>query len=90
MEESVLVEEDEKVASEKKEKSVTKNVETSIAEDEDDEANIVMEHDLSKFSISGNNNIFLKRLRAHAKKLFLIEQKKGFKAYSKACPWQCP
>ena len=50
--------------------------------------NIVMETDLSKFSISGNNNIFLKRLRAHDKKLFIIDQKKGFQSYSKACPWQ--
>ena len=48
----------------------------------------LMEEDLSKFSISGNNNIFLKRLREHDKDLFLIEQKKGFQSYSKACPWQ--
>jgi hypothetical protein len=52
------------------------------------EEDVVMDYDLSKFSISGNKNIFLERLRAHDKDLFLIDVKKGFKAYSKACPWQ--
>ena len=54
----------------------------------DDDDEVVMDYDLSNFSISGNNNIFLKRLRAHDKDLFLIDVKKGFQSYSKACPWQ--
>ena len=70
-----------------KKQSVVEEAKREIEVDDEEEDNI-MEHDLSKFSISGNNNIFLRRLREHDKKLFLIEQKKGFKAYSKACPWQ--
>ena len=62
--------------------------EKKVEQYDDDDEDQVMEEDLSKYSISGNNNIFLKRLREHDKDLFLIENKKGFKSYSKACPWQ--
>jgi len=67
---------------EQEEKKSNKNIKL------DDDEDQLMEEDLSKFSISGNSNIFLKRLRDHDKDLFLIEQKKGFQSYSKACPWQ--
>ena len=67
---------------------IEKQEEKKIQFDLDDDDDQVMEEDLSKFSISGNNNIFLKRLREHDEDLFLIEQKKGFSSYSKACPWQ--
>jgi len=62
--------------------------EKKVEQFDDDDDEQVMEEDLSKYSISGNNNIFLKRLRENDKDLFLIEKKKGFKSYSKACPWQ--
>lgn len=66
-------------------KKVEKSIEKKSTNDDDE---LLMDEDLSKFSISGNENIFLKRLRTYDPDLFLIEQKKGFKSYSKACPWQ--
>ena len=73
-----------KQVSKKPEKKNVVEYGKNVVEDDDE----VMEEDLSKYSISGNNNIFLKRLREYDKDLFLIENKKGFKSYSKACPWQ--
>ena len=38
--------------------------------------------------VEGRNNIFIQRLRERDPKLFLKNENKNFKSYSKACPWQ--
>ena len=47
-----------------------------------------MEVDFSDIHISGTKNFFLNRLRKKEPNLFLIKAQKGFKMYSRSCPWQ--
>ena len=44
--------------------------------------------DWSGYSVSGTNNLFMKRLIEHDKELFLKKPQGKFHAYTRTCPWQ--
>ena len=44
--------------------------------------------DLTKLSLSGSKNLFVKRLHDRDPKLFLKKKKNNFNSYAKSCPWQ--
>jgi len=81
MEESSSDEEDEE-----EEEEVVKKTKNIISKKKVDKEE--MEVDFSDIHISGSKNYFLNRLRKKEPNLFLIKAKKGFKMYSRSCPWQ--